>query len=61
MHYIDIDWVPSAIAIALAMLIVASLRLVVWLGKRRAPARTARAIERALSDWDREEAGSKGA
>lgn len=61
MHYIDIDWVPSAIAIALAVLIVAALRVVVWLGKRRARARTARAIERVLSDWDRDEAGSKHA
>ena len=61
MHYIDIDWVPSAIAIALAVLIVASLRLVVWLGKRRAHARTERAIERVLNEWDRDDAGSKRA
>jgi hypothetical protein len=61
MHYIDIDWVPSAIAIALAVLIVAALRLVVWLGKRRARARTERAIERVLNEWDRDDAGSKHA
>jgi predicted signal transduction protein with EAL and GGDEF domain len=61
MHYIDIDWVPSAIAIAVAVFIVASLRVVVWLGKRRADARTERAIERVLNDWDRDEAGSKHA
>lgn len=61
MHYIDIDWVPSAIAIALAVLIVASLRLVLWLGKRRARARTERAIERVLNEWDHDDSGSKHA
>jgi len=61
MHYIDIDWVPSAITITLAVIIVIALRLIAWLGKRRAHARTQRAIEQVLSDWDRDEARSKNA
>lgn len=61
MHYIDIDWVPPAITIALAVLVIATLRFAAWLGKRRADARTERNIERALSEWDRDDAGSKHA
>ena len=61
MHYIDIDWVPPAITIALAVLVVTALRFSSWLGKRRADARTRRSIERVLSEWDRDEAGSKHA
>jgi Flp pilus assembly protein protease CpaA len=61
MHYIDIDWVPPAITIALAVLVVGSLHVIAWLGKRRADARTQRSIERVLSEWDRDESGSKHA
>lgn len=61
MHYIDIDWVPSAITIALAVIIVAAVRLAAWLGKRRAHVRTQRAIEHVLNDWDRDETRSKNA
>ena len=61
MHYIDIDWVPPAIAIALAAIVVVTLHVSAWLGKRRADARTQRNIERVMSEWDRDEAGSKHA
>lgn len=58
MHYIDIDWFPPAIAIALAAIVVATLRVVAWLGVRRARARTHHNIERVLSEWDRENTSS---
>jgi hypothetical protein len=61
MHYIDIDWVPPAITLALAALVVVALRVIAWLGKRRADARTQRNIERVLNEWDSEDSGSKRA
>jgi hypothetical protein len=61
MHYIDIDWVPPAITLALAVLVVVALRVIAWLGKRRADARTQRNIERVLDEWDGGEPGSKHA
>lgn len=61
MHYIDIDWVPPAITIALAALVVVALRVITWLGKRRADARTQHNIERVLNEWDRDESGSNHA
>jgi len=61
MHYIDIDWVPPAITIALAAFVVAAVHLVAWLGKRHADARTQRNIERVVNEWERDEAGSKHA
>lgn len=61
MHYIDIDWAPPAITIAVAILVVGALRVIAWLGKRRADARTRHNIERVLSESDRAEAGSKHA
>ena len=58
MHYIDIDWFPPAIALSLAALVIAALRIAAWLGERRARARTRRNIEHVLSSWDRDGAGS---
>jgi hypothetical protein len=58
MHYIDIDWFPPAIALALAAIAIATLRLLAWLGERRARARTHRNIERVLNEHDRESTGS---
>jgi hypothetical protein len=61
MHYIDIDWAGPAITIAVAILVVGALRVIAWLGKRRADARTRHNIERVLNEWDRDEPGSKRA
>ena len=61
MHYIDIVWFPPALAIVLAAIAIATLRIVAWLGERRARARTHRNIERVLRDWDRDNEGSNHA
>ena len=61
MHYIDIDWYPSAIAIALAATVVVSLRVFAWVGQRRARVRTQLNIERVLSEHDRDDSASKTA
>jgi hypothetical protein len=55
MHYIDVDWFPPAIAMSVAAFVIATLHALAWLGRRRARARTQRAIERVLSEHDRED------
>ena len=49
MRYTDIDWLPLAIAIGAALVVVLAVRILVWLGPRAAIARTHRGIERAIS------------
>jgi hypothetical protein len=41
--------------------VVVALRVIAWLGKRRADARTQRNIERVLNEWDSDESASKHA
>jgi len=55
MHYIDIDWFPPAIAMSVAAIVIATVHALAWVGRHRARARTQRAIERALSEHERED------
>lgn len=53
MHYMSFDWMPSAILLCTAVVVVATVRMTAWLGQRLAIARTHRAIDRVLnSDLD---------
>ena len=60
MHYIDIDWFPPAIAVALAATVIVALHVAAWLGERRARARTHRNIEHVLGEWEHDNTSPKG-